>query len=346
MRAPDVRELLAPARALEVDAAFWREPSDGAAVFCSPGWFRAYRLPESFPESAVVSSHYCIKPLLPLAGGDGRYHVLAVSQNQVKLYEGTRCSLEEVELDALPKSLAEALNYQQPEGLFQVRSGNPAVRGRDRKESAVFHGQGSAEHEKDDLRAYFRQIDKALHAYLREHGGPLLFAGVEALLPIYREANSYPLLVEEPIGGNPALLNVAELQEQAAAILAPYWERTQERDANRIRELAGSARVSADVEQIVVAAVEGRVDALFVAADVPVWGRLATDRAHVELLPASSRADDLLDYAAREALARGARVYAVRAKNLPAGLVAAALFRYAIEPSAVALAGSQPVGRE
>jgi len=41
----------------------------------------------------VVSDRFHLKPLLPLLTGDGRFYILALSQNQVRLLQGTRYSV-------------------------------------------------------------------------------------------------------------------------------------------------------------------------------------------------------------------------------------------------------------
>ena len=54
-----------------------------------------------------------MKPLFPLLSGDGRFYVLALSQKSVRLLEGTRDSVSEVDLEGVPESLAEALGTDQ-----------------------------------------------------------------------------------------------------------------------------------------------------------------------------------------------------------------------------------------
>jgi hypothetical protein len=263
--------------------------------------------------------------------GHGRYYVLAVSQNQVKLFAGTRSGLTEVDLKALPHNLVEALSFHQPEGVFQVRSVH--VTGphskRIRKESAVFHGQGEVEHKKDDLITYFRKIDHALHAFLRDQQVPLLFAGVDYLYPLYREVNTYPHLCEQHVPGSPAPWNEQDLRMRAHELMEPYWTHARRMDAERLSLHLGSELVTADLEQILPAAHEGRLDALFVAADVQIWGRVLPITRKIELTTSAADREDLLDRAVADALACGTRVYAVPAKELPTGLVAAALLRYA-----------------
>jgi hypothetical protein len=41
----------------------------------------------------VVTDRFHIKPLLPLLSGDGRFYVLALSQSEVRLLQGTRYSV-------------------------------------------------------------------------------------------------------------------------------------------------------------------------------------------------------------------------------------------------------------
>ena len=115
LRPRDAEDLLAPARRLLDDAVFWQYQSDGLAVFLAPGMTRTFRIPIRFEELVVVAPRFHVKPLLPLLTGDGLFYVLALSQNEVRLLAGTRNYMGEVELPGAPRSLAEALQYDDPE---------------------------------------------------------------------------------------------------------------------------------------------------------------------------------------------------------------------------------------
>jgi hypothetical protein len=93
VRAPEARELLEPAEKLLHDGLFWQRQSDGLALFVSVEMFHHYRLPFDFEELVVVTDRFHIKPLLPLLSGDGRFYVLALSQSEVRLLQGTRYSV-------------------------------------------------------------------------------------------------------------------------------------------------------------------------------------------------------------------------------------------------------------
>ncbi|MBD2435473.1 hypothetical protein H6G69_01485 [Nostoc sp. FACHB-110] len=66
-----------------------------------------------FQELVVVSDRFHIKPLLHLINNDGKFYVLALSQQDLKFFEGTRSSLNKVVVENLPKSLDEALLYDE-----------------------------------------------------------------------------------------------------------------------------------------------------------------------------------------------------------------------------------------
>jgi hypothetical protein len=311
------------------DQTLWNDVSSGMALFRSADTLRFWRLPVAFPMFVWVGDRFYLKPLLPLATHDDRFYLLAVSQKDVRLFEGSRYDLVELHLAGVPASLQEALHYHQPEGMFQVRSVSPSVHG---KEGAIFHGQGAAtEHPKDDLLAYFRLIDKALHGFLKHKQAPLLFAGVEYLFPIYCRANRYPNLLERPLAGNMTCMKPGELHRQAAEFLMSYWHRDQTQDLRRFQQAAGTDHVSSELKEILPAAFEGRIEALFVASDVEPWGHFDPASGRVELTSREEPgSDELLDLAASATLKRGGRVHAVKSAKLPEGRLASALLRHSV----------------
>jgi hypothetical protein len=326
LRRADAEEILEPARKLLSDRVFWQHQSDGLAVFASPKTFHSYRLPFSFTELVVVTDRFHVKPLLPLLSGDGRFYVLALSQKQVRLLQGTRHSVGEVNLEDVPTSLAEALGGEERERQLQLHT---AARGG----SAIFHGHGSAgdesEHKKDLLR-YFKQIDRGLQDLVCAERIPLVLAGVDYLLPIYREANTCAQLMDEGIVGNPDGLSARELHDQAWSILEPHFARAQARASAKYRELAGTGKTSGDLKKIIPSAYQGRVDALFVAVGVQQWGAFEANAGELEVHESRQPGDqDLLDLAAVQTLTHAGDVYAVTPDEIPdSRSPVAAVFRY------------------
>lgn len=327
LRSPEAKKLLKPAKALIRNGLFWQYQSDGLATFISSQEFFPYRLPLKFDELLVVTDRFHIKPLLPLFSNDGRFFVLALSQNDVRFFHCTRYSAYEVELEGVPRGLSEALKYDAPEKQLQFHTRTPSATG---ERAAMFHGQGmGADNAKNNILRYFQQVDNGLRSILREERAPLIFAGVDYLLPIYREANSYSHLMEPGIAGNPEGLKAEEVHEQAWKIVEPYFLKKQEEAMAQYRQLAGSERASNSLNAIVQRAYDVRIDILFVAVGIQQWGFFDLKTRMVHLHPEAEPGDeDLLDFAAVLTFLNGGKVYAVKPEEMPDEAPVAAVFRY------------------
>ena len=329
IRGTDAAHLLKPARDLLPETSFWEHASDGLAVFLAPGFARMFRLPVSFQEKCVVSGAFHVKSLLPLLSGDGQFYVLALSQKHVRLLQGSRFSVGELEPDGMPRSLKEALWIDDPERVLQYHSGTPGGGGR---RDSVYHGQGGASDvEKTNLLRYFRLVDDGLVEFLHGERAPVVLAGVEHYFPIYREASRYPKLVEEGVKGSPDDLSAAELHDRAWALVEPIFCSAEEKASARYAEQAGKGGTSETLANILPAAHHGRVETLFVALGEQRWGAFIPDGAgSVILHDAYEQGDrDLLDVAAAATLKTGGRVYALPRARLPTTDSAlAAIYRY------------------
>lgn len=332
LRTTQVEHLLQPIQALLENESFWLHPGDGLALFRSPDTFRTYWLPSSFKEQVVVTDHFYLKPLLPFLSKDERFSILALSQNEVRLLQAIHDSVKKVDLPAaVPRSLAEALKYEVPENEPHYHSSSSGVsRGKGGRRTNIFHGQGvGIDDARENLLRYFQQVDRGLHELLRDEKAPLVLACVEILFPLYREANTYPHLLDQGVPGNPDKLSAETLHRQAWAIMEPCLLLAREQAAARYRQYAETERASHNVREIIQAAFHGRVESLFIAFDQEQWGTFhpATNTLHVHRV-ARYHDDDLLDIAATQTLLHSGSVYAVGQAQVPGGGMVAAVFRY------------------
>jgi hypothetical protein len=321
------KKLLKQAKTLIKDGLFWQYQADGLAAFVSSDLFCHYRLPIKFDELLVVTDRFHIKPLLHLFTNDGRFYILALSQNEVKLFQCSRYSIREVELEDVPRSLSEALKYDDPEKQLQFHTRAPAAGG---ERAAMFHGHGAGKDDtKDSILRFFQQVDQGLTKILREERAPLVLAGVDYLLPIYRQANSYSYVMEEGMTGNPEGLKPEELQKEAWGLVEPYFLKVQQEATAQYQQLAGGDRASNEIEKIIPAARDGRIDFLFVAVGVQQWGTFDPITFSIHLHEEPEPGDeDLLDFAALHTLLNAGMVYAVKPEEVPDEAPVAAVFRY------------------
>jgi len=327
MRPAEIETFLCGAKEIAEDASLWRQgDARGLAVLLGKTASHVLRLDIEVPEAVMTGDRFLIRPLLPALDKGERFLVLALSKNRVRLLEGGRSRIIEVDVAGMPKSLAEALKYDDYERQVQFHSRTPATAGGGRR-AAIFHGQGSAsDAEKASLSRYFRMIDQGLKEFLVDSNPPLLLAGVDYLLPIYRSVNSYPGLVELSLTGNSDDTPASELRAEAADLLEPYFRAELERDLANFESLLGTGIASDDIEVILPAACEGRVKTLFVSPDSTTYGYfdMSSSKVRIEHEP-SSASQDLMNFAAIETLARGGLIHILKPQE---SLTAAAIFRY------------------
>jgi hypothetical protein len=216
LRHAETVNLLQPVMELD-NTDFWENQVQGLVIFTSPNLFRYYCLPISFPQLVVVGKNFHIKPLLNLINNDGKFYILALSQKNVKFYSGTRYQLHEVEVENMPHNLAEILLEDEFQKGVQHRIGIARGATSAAQHPGSVHGQGSPDREKheEDILQFCYAVDSALREKLRGEKAPLILAGVEYLLPIYRQANTYPYLQETGISGNAETLKTEELNHAA-----------------------------------------------------------------------------------------------------------------------------------
>jgi hypothetical protein len=326
VRSPEAKKLLDPVRDLPNQAGFWEKRSHGLAVFLTDGVFDRFRVPLELSESVIVNQRFQVKPLLPLLGGDDAFLVLALSKNRVRLLGGSQQGMREIPVEGMPADIDQALNIDTAHRASQVHS---AMRGDYGKQAAVFHGQGGErDTAKDDLTQYFRMVDAALRPVLRDQKRPMFLAGVQYLLPIFREVCSYPHLATEELPGNPEHLHEQDLHARAWPLMQRHLTRSREAALEKYHHLAGTGKATDDIRQIAPAAHQGQVESLFVDRSAHQWGVFEPSTGEVTLhespLPAN---DDLLDLAAVQTLLHRGDVYTVESNGLPARPIAA-VFRY------------------
>ena len=321
-------EFLLPTQQLLEDALFWQYQSRGLAVLISKSLAKYFSLPIPCERFAAVNDRFYIKPFLPLFEGDSPFYVAALSQDGVRLFEGTRFTLRPLDLGNVPKNLEDALKYDAYERHLEMHtSSSPARQG-----APIFHGHGDVgtDDDKTNILRYFQQVDKGISQWLKDKPAPLVLMGVEYLLPIYREAHKYPHLMLEAITGNPETLNDRVLQARAWEIVRPHFEQKRERALERYTQLRGEGRLySDDLAEILRAAAQGRVQTLFLSQADCRWGRFDPGSGetafHPERRPDS---EDLLDLAAIRTLLTRGDSHVLGRERIPGGAPAAATFRY------------------
>jgi hypothetical protein len=321
-----ISTMLEPGRALLENDRFWRHQSQGLALFLTPDRMRLYRLPLDFPAAVFVGDRFHLKPLLPLFTSDRYFYLLALSQNQVRLFQATRYHISEISLEGVPTSLEDALQYEDPEEQLQFHnvSGDGSV--------PQYHGHGvGTTADKQGIGRFLAKVHAGLQPYLNQEAAPLVLASVEYLQPIYHEINTYPHLVEQGITGNPDVAEPDTLRADAWPLVAELLDSAQQAAIAQYHNMQGTGKAGDQLNELIPAACRGQVDILFTTANDHFWGEYDPMTGQVEHHDAPQPGDrDLLDLAAVQTFLQGGIVYLLEAKAMPTDTAAAAVYRYGV----------------
>jgi hypothetical protein len=322
-----IRALIEPFRNLAADRGFWNHTLDGLAVLAAPGLFLAYRLQRPVPELAVAADSFHTKPLLRILQSADRYQVLGLNRKEIKLFEGNRDALDEIELaDEVPRTITEALGEELTEPHLTASTAGFGPAG-----PAIHHGQGARKDEVDvDTERFFRVVDRAvLEHHSRPSGLPLLLAALPEHHHLFRRVSHNPFLLEDGIDVHPDSVSADELRVRAWRAIEPYYlarltELVEAFGAAKAKGLGGD-----DPARVAEAAVAGRVMSLLIDADCEIPGRIdsATGRVEFEDL-AHPEIDDLLDDLAEWVMRTGGQVVVVPSERMPTDTGIAAIYRY------------------
>ena len=329
----DVQALLARFHELADDSRFWNQTLDGLAVLCAADVFWVYRLQRPVPELAIVADSFHVKPLLRILQSADRYQVLALNGFEIKLFEGNRDALAEVELaDGVPLTLTDALGDELTDSHQTVASyGGSAGGGRDGGGTPMRHGHGGRKDEVDiDADRYFRAVDRAiLEHHSRPSGLPLLLAALPEHQSRFRAVSRNPMLLADGLDGSPDGVPIDTLRERAWQVLEPRYLARLAGLVEAFGSASSHEQGSDEVNDVAEAAARGRVATLLVDADRRIAGRLDRGSGAIEIADLNDAdVDDVLDDLAEIVLGAGGEVVVVPADRMPTRTGVAAIYRY------------------
>lgn len=323
----DMDKLLKPVEQLLEDGDFWRHQSDGLAIFAADGIFKKYMVPVTFEPFNYVANDFYLKPLIPLFNDDGLFYLLTLKSDEIRFYEGSRYQITRVEIDDLvPQRLEDVVgyDYEQKSLQFRTQQGN--------RGEGMFHGhgEGSAD-EKNELQRFFRAVDKGLMSLLHDRQNPpMVVACFDSHFAVYREVNSYKNIFSKNISGNPADFDAIALHAEAWELLQPQFAKDRQEKSELFLKALTAGKASSDIRDVVPAALDGRIDTLFVEQNNDLYGIYdAENRQVIPRVKNSSGDVSLLNLATVKVFEQGGVVYFMKKEDMPDDTSPVnALFRY------------------
>ena len=296
----------------------WNETTDssqyqapGLCLFIAPGFFRFYRLPLHFKEQVEVSNRFYIQPLLPILYKDRNFYVLTLDLHNIKLFRANEQEIDEMELEGVTTSFQDFMGQfdEEKQVQYHTNTSNPSSGA----PGLIFHGQGSAGDEttrKHQIQQFFQTLNRELKPYLGEEKIPIVLAGTDYLLPMFRDISDFEPIVKEGIEGNMEQTQPKQLNEKALNILKPIWEKEKEKSKERFEYSKSKGIGSNDVLEVAQKAHQGKVEELLLGPNNQYWGRIRQEDGMLEKVTNPTQDSfDLIDYAALKTLIHRGVVY-------------------------------------
>lgn len=325
----EVQKYLEPVKALLNNNDIWNHTLDGLAVFSADGIFKVVRLHKSVEELAIVADSFHTKPLRQYLQSVDHFHVLGLTLHDIRLFEGNRHSLSEVELTAdTPKTITEALGDE----LTGKHTTVDSYGGIGGESSPMHHGHGGKKEETEkDAERYFRVVAGAIYEhYSKPSGWPLILAALPEHHSLFQKVNKNPLLLPKGIAINPSSVSPDTLAKMAWEIMEPEYNLKLETLVDRFEQARANGKGCDDYKEVAVAAVEGRVDTLLVEADRIIAVRvtnLVTGNTQKKDL-SNPKVDDLLDDLGEFVIKMGGQLMVLPTDKMPSETGLAAIYRY------------------
>ncbi len=326
LRSPVARKFVQPILEVPHNLQAWSSRKQGLAIFRSENVFETFYLDVPLEESVIVDRHFHVKRLLPALNSHPPFFVLALSRGRVRLLRGTWHGCESLRPRDLPVNIEAALNLQTADRGEQLHTG---LRGDLGKEGTVFHGQGGHRDTiKDEVAEYFRLVDKALQPVMRDNTWPLILAGVDFELAIFREVAAHVQVNEESLIGNFDYATDDALYERALPLARRSYAKLKSKSLDTLIDFAHTGRASYEIDKIVPAAHQGQVETLFVNPEAAEFGRFHPETNWVEFTTERSQALDLVESATEQTIVHRGTVYAAAPGELPNDCALGAVFRF------------------
>ena len=327
MSESEITDYLAPVGELITDWSFWRNPSEGVAIFLNRiSGISMYMSPFEFNPLAYVNDHFYLLPILRLFEFENRVFLLQLSQDYVKLARVDEFSFEELNVEEfIPTQLEETVGFDYKQKMLQFRTGH-ALHG-----AGSFHGHGEGkDDDQKEILYFFREIDKNIRRILNPDKAPLIIACVDELFPLYKMANTYKNLYPKHISGDPESMAKHRLMAKIRQLIYASNSENKSELVDRYLNLIHTARTSHQISEIVPAALNGKIEILFLRKEARVFGTY-NEKNRCVILDADSTPHNqcLVNLVAVQTILQGGKVFQMETELMPEAVRPLnALYRY------------------
>ena len=321
-----IAKMLQPAYGLLLQDDFWRNLTSGLALFITKEKFSFIKLPTAPKDQVVINSSFYLTPLMPLMTKGDYFYLLVLSKKQAKLFRADAFGMVQIVIPEIPNGVDDVVHFEEKDDQKLWRTGSSGAGG-----GANYHGTGAGKpDDKENLALYFDEVDETIwKAILNKESAPLLLAGVEYLIPIYKSVAQYKPIWDDALTGSLEHEDMNTLYQAARNKMQPFFEERHKKAVEAYGNHSASERTSSIPADVIPAAHYKRVWHLFVAEGEQLWGKFDEMKNELTIHDTQQEGDeDLIDKAVMKTVVNAGEVHLLPREKMPVNSAIAALMRY------------------
>jgi hypothetical protein len=291
LKEDEADEYLKPAYDLTDDSQLMRNLWGGLAMFLNENHFYYVNVPKNWHDIAYVGDEFYLAPVIEPIVANQSFYILSINLEQTRFFKADRFHIEEIEVeDFIPENMEEAIGFDYKDRLYQHVSAHTG------QGQTFYHGHAEGEEEKKkEIKKFLNHLNDGLMKMLNDKTEPLVVESVDYIFSFFREINDYKGLIDQNISLSPERMNEANLHQEAWKLIEKELKQSIDNDLAYYND----SRNKSDMpEDIVLRALQGRVDTLFVNRNANEWGlvdgRDFKVKVHEDYMPGDK---DLLNHA-------------------------------------------------
>ncbi len=303
------------------------------ALFIDSGSALLLELPYETAPLCRVGDRFAIKALLPLLQWNPTYTAICINRGDVRAFRGNRTGIEPVRIPDMPERLEDVTRIDDPENSLQHHTARTeSAKGRPGSTpSEIIHGHGlPSDLEDSQFDRFFREVGKAVHAYLSGRKDTLVLFGVEENVGLLNSIGDWKERRVVSKMEDPHEWDAGRVREEAWNLLEPFGRAEITARLDRLREAENKEHGIFELSECALAAAMGWIDLVAVAMDREVNGICDVDKTQVMIADEDgpARAMDLYDFVASETIRHGGEAVGLEAAAIPGKEGVAAAVRF------------------
>ena len=325
-RNKNAAQWLEPGYALLRNEDFWKTiNAQGIAFFISKGFFKYILLPAAPVEQVQVNHTFLISPLVPYIQNRDYFYLLVISKKQSKLFRADRIGIQYIPLAEMPNGIDDVVHLEEKDDQTLFRTGSSGAGG-----GANYHGIGSANDEKENIAMYLAEVDSTIRQeVLHNEHVPLLLAGVDYLIPIFKRVTHYNNVWDASLTGSHEYDSEQTLHSESIQLMHSYFDERKRKAIADYGDQSATERTSSIPDDVIRAAFYSRISTLFIRKDAQLWGTFDEQNDKLVLRETEQPGDEnLADKTVLKTILNGGTVYILDEQEVPQGSTVAAIMRY------------------